>query len=188
MQIPEVSYLLSEVEKKYGRRIATSTDFESLSVTIDIMTGELLSSSTLKRLWGYVSANPTPRTSTLDVLSRYIGHRSFKEFCEGLKSSNVYASTFFSSRVLDIDSLRVGQHVCLGWDPNRLVEMEYLGNRNFRVTSSANSQLKVDDTFELFEVILGYPLVILKILRDGKYTNPYIAGRQGGLNYMKILD
>ena len=188
MQIPELSYLLSEVEKKYGRRIATSTDFESLSVTIDMSTGDLVSSSTLKRLWGYVSLNPTPRTSTLDVLSRYIGYRGFREFCESLKSSDVYASTFFSARVLDIDSLKPGQHVCVGWSPNRLVEMKYLGDKNFEIVLSENSQLKCGDRFEVSEIILGYPLVILKILRDGKYTNPYIAGRQGGLNYMKVME
>ena len=68
--IPELTFLLSEVEKKYNRRIATTTDFESLSVVIEHTTGELLSSSTLKRLWGYVSLNPTPRISTLDILSR----------------------------------------------------------------------------------------------------------------------
>ena len=33
--IPELVYLLTEVEKKYGRRIATTTDFESLSVVIE---------------------------------------------------------------------------------------------------------------------------------------------------------
>ena len=38
--IPELSFLLSEVEKKYGRRVATSTDFETLSVVIEMETGK----------------------------------------------------------------------------------------------------------------------------------------------------
>lgn len=42
--MPELAYLLEEVEKKYGRRIATTTDFESLSVVIEHQIGELLSS------------------------------------------------------------------------------------------------------------------------------------------------
>ena len=46
--MPELAYLLTEVEKKYGRRIATTTDFESLSVVIEHQIGELISSSTLK--------------------------------------------------------------------------------------------------------------------------------------------
>ena len=79
--IPELTFLLAEVEKKYNRRIATTTDFESLSVVIEHTTGELLSSSTLKRLWGYVSLNPTPRISTLDILSRFTGHGVDNRFC-----------------------------------------------------------------------------------------------------------
>lgn len=184
--IPELSFLLSEVEKKYGRRVATSTDFESLSVVIELETGELISSSTLKRLWGYVSLNPTPRIATLDVLARFVGNRHFKEFCEGLKDSKAFVSTFFSSRCLDIASLMPGQKVTLGWAPNRIVELNYLGDFQFEVTANENSQLLPGDRFELSNVILEYPLVISRILRGGEYTPSYIAGQQGGINLMKI--
>ena len=71
--IPELNYLLTQVEKHYGRRVATATDFEALSVFIEHETGELLSASTLKRLWGYVSSRPSPRKDTLDILCRFIG-------------------------------------------------------------------------------------------------------------------
>ena len=56
--MPEIEYLLSEVEKKYGRRVATTTDFESLSVVIEHQIGELISSSTLKRLCEPESKSP----------------------------------------------------------------------------------------------------------------------------------
>ena len=62
-QIPELMYLLRRVEEKYGRSINTSTDFEALSVTIEREIGEFVSSSTLKRLWGYVSLHPAPRVT-----------------------------------------------------------------------------------------------------------------------------
>ncbi len=184
--IPELSFLLSEVEKKYGRRVATSTDFESLSVVIEMDTGELISSSTLKRLWGYVSLNPTPRIATLDVLARFTGKRNFKDFCEGLKESQAFVSTFFSSRCLDIAALQTGQKVTIGWAPNRIVELDYLGDFHFEVLNSENSQLQPGDRFELSNVILEYPLVISKILRNGEYTPSYIAGQQGGINLMKV--
>lgn len=93
-KIPELNYLLKKVEQRYGRRISTSTDFEALSVAIDHKTGELVSASTLKRLWGYVSMRPTPRISTLDILSRYLGTRDFQTFCKNLKNSSSYQSTF----------------------------------------------------------------------------------------------
>ncbi len=32
--VPELNYLLAEVEKRYGRRLSTSADFEALSVVV----------------------------------------------------------------------------------------------------------------------------------------------------------
>lgn len=184
--IPELAYLLTEVEKKYGRRIATTTDFESLSVVIEQTIGELISSSTLKRLWGYVSLNPTPRIATLDVLARFIGYKDFKGFCEGLKESQAFTSTFFSSKCQTVAELSEGAKVTLGWAPNRLVILKYLGSFEFEVIRSENSQLKPGDRFELSEIIIGYPLYISRILRDGKYTPSYVAGQINGINLLKV--
>ena len=184
--MPELAYLLTEVEKKYGRRIATTTDFESLSVVIEHTIGELISSSTLKRLWGYVSLNPTPRIATLDVLSRFIGHKDFNSFCEGLKESQAFTSTFFSSKCQTVAELAEGAMVTLGWAPNRLVILNYLGSFQFEVVASENSQLQAGDRFEISEIIVGYPLYISRILRDGEYTPSYVAGRQKGISLMKV--
>lgn len=184
--MPELAYLLTEVEKKYGRRIATTTDFELLSVVIDHTIGELISSSTLKRLWGYVRLNPTPRIATLDILSRFVGHKDFKAFCNHLKNSQVFSSNFFTSRYQTTAELVEGMTVQIGWAPNRLVRMIYLGNHLFEVVSSENSLLMVGDRFELSEIIVGYPLFISRILRDGAYTSSYVAGRIDGINLLKI--
>lgn len=183
--MPELAYLLTEVENKYGRRIATTTDFESLSVVIEHQIGEMVSSSTLKRLWGYVSLNPTPRIATLDVLSRYLGYKDFKQFCENLKESKTYDSNFFTAQCLIVADLEPGTNVTIGWLPNRLVTLNYMGEFSFEVVMSENSQLKVGDRFELTEIIAGYPLYISRVLRDGEYTPPFVAGRQGGINILK---
>lgn len=184
--MPELAYLLTEVEKRYGRRIATTTDFESLSVVIEHQTGELISSSTLKRLWGYVSLNPVPRISTLDILSRFLGYRDFKSFCVFLKESKVFASTFFTANCLTVADLEPGTEVVIGWAPNRLLKLYYHGMFKFEVMSSENSQLKPGDIFELSEIIVGYPLYISRVMRDGEYTPAFVAGRQGGINTLRI--
>ena len=183
--MPELAYLLTEVENKYGRRIATTTDFESLSVVIEHQTGEMVSSSTLKRLWGYVSLNPTPRIATLDVLSRYLGFKDFKFFCENLKETKAYDSTFFTAQCLIVADLEAGTMVTIGWAPNRLVTLNYMGEFKFEVLTADNSQLKPGDKFEMTEIIAGYPLYISRVLRDGEYTTPFVAGRHGGINVLK---
>lgn len=184
--MPELAYLLTEVERKYGRRIATTTDFESLSVVIEHHIGEHISSSTLKRLWGYVSLNPTPRVATLDVLSRFIGHRDFRAFCKYLKDAQIYASNFFTSKYQTVAELKPDTVVHIGWAPNRLVKMRYIGNHQFEVISSENSQLRPGDLFELSEIIVGYPLFISRILRNGAYTPSYVAGQIDGINLLKL--
>ena len=183
--IPELAYLLSEVEKKDGRRISTSTDFESLSVVIEHEAGEHVSSSTLKRLWGYVSMKPTPRIATLDVLSRYVGVRDFHGFCDSLRQASIYDSTFFTSRCISASDLETGEFLIIGWSPDRLVRLKYLGAGTFEVIDSKNSQLMPGDRFEMANVIMGYPLYIARILRNGGWTPSYVAGRNGGITVME---
>ena len=186
--IPELTYLLSEVQHHYGRRLATSTDFEALSVVIEHESGELLSSSTLKRLWGYVTMKPNPRQSTLDVLSRYIGKKDFYTFCKEIRDNGLYESRFFSSKMVVSSDLKPGTNIIIGWAPNRLVHLRYEGEDSFTVTSSENSKLLTGDRFIATGFALGYPLFIPKILRDGEYTPSYIAGADKGLSSIEMIE
>lgn len=185
-KFPELGFLLQEVEKEYGRRVATSTDFNALELAIQEKTKEVVSYSTLKRLWGYVSLSPTPRISTLDILSRYVGYSDFKAFCKELSKRATVDSGFFTSEFLDVSTLTEGDSVQIGWAPNRLVALKYLGDFKFEVTESANSKLEPGDTFELASIIFGYPLYIPHILRNGEYTPSYIAGKDGGISILKV--
>ena len=184
--IPELNYLLTQVEKRYGRRIATSTDFEALSVFIEHETGELLSASTLKRLWGYVTSRPTPRKDTLDILCRFIGYRDFRVFCDNLKTTDAFASQFFTGETVYSSDLAQGAQLTIGWNPNRLVTLKHLGGGTFEVLSSENSKLLPGDRFEVSHLMKGYPLFIPRILRDGRYTPAYIAGNDGGLKLLRV--
>lgn len=71
MTTPEIEELKSLVEQKYGKILATTTDFEEFSLYLEKKASGTISPSTLKRLYGYVSDNHKPRMVTLDVLSQY---------------------------------------------------------------------------------------------------------------------
>lgn len=185
--IPELNSLLTEVEKKFGKRIATSTDFEALSSEIESLRGDLISASTLKRLWGYVHSNPIPRTGTLDILCRYIGERNFKEFCLNLKRKSNTESGHFASKYVTVSEIAAGQELIIGWNPNRLVRISYLGDFRFRVLSSDNSQLQIGDEFETTSFSLGFPLYLPFIGRSGKKLPSYIAGSLNGLTTLELL-
>lgn len=185
--IPETAALLKEVEQKYGRKVNTSTDFESLSVVIEREIGEYVSASTLKRLWGYVSLKPTPRVATLDVLCHFIGWHSFEDYRKGLQRRPDSESGFFSTSCISAADLKKGECILIGWQPNRLAKLEYLGQGKFRVVESENTKLRKGDVFSSAQFLLGYPLYLDRIERESGPTPPYVAGRNGGLNRVERL-
>ena len=186
-EIPELQYLLELVEKQYGRKLSTTTDFESLSVIIEKTTGELLSSSTLKRLYGYVSLNTVPRKTTLDILARFIGNRDYETFRISLSNDPQFSSRFFSAKTVTTSELKAGDRLRIGWPANRIVTLNYLGDDLFEVETSVNASLVKGDRFRQVSFMKGYPLYLSRILRDGDYTPAYVAGMNSGLNLIEIV-
>ena len=186
-EIPELQYLLELVEKQYGRKLSTTTDFESLSVIIEKTTGELLSSSTLKRLYGYVSLNTVPRKTTLDILSRFIGNRDYETFRISLSNDPQFSSRFFSAKTVTTSELKAGDRLRIGWPANRIVTLNYLGDDLFEVETSVNASLVKGDRFRQVSFMKGYPLYLSRILRNGDYTPAYVAGMNSGLNLIEIV-
>lgn len=186
-EIPELQYLLELVEKQYGRKLSTTTDFESLSVIIEKATGDLLSSSTLKRLYGYVSLNTVPRKTTLDILSRFIGNRDYETFRISLSNDPQFSSRFFSAKTVTTSELKAGDRLRIGWPANRIVTLNYLGDDLFEVVTSVNASLVKGDRFRQVSFMKGYPLYLSRILRDGDYTPAYVAGMNSGLNLIEIV-
>lgn len=184
---PEIAELLLLVEKKYRKLLRTTTDFDEFSLYLDRQCGINISTSTLKRLWGYVDYGHAPRIHTLDVLSSYLGYGNFAEFCTWLKTSNVYNSSFFSARKVLAKDLPLDSELEIGWSPNRYVRLHYTGDSFFEVVESKQSKLLVGDRFEAVSFLIGQPLFLPYILRDGMRTSPFIAGRNGGLTLLNHL-
>lgn len=140
MNTPEIEELKLLIEQKYGKTLSTTTDFEEFSVSLGHKTGQSVSPSTLKRLWGYVNDSHKPRIYTLNILAQYLGHVSFDAFVSWLKTSTRYNSSFFNAKQLISSELDAGMEVEIGWSPNRLVRLRYLGDSRYEVESSQNKQ------------------------------------------------
>lgn len=98
MNTPEIEELKLLIEQKYGKTLGTTTDFEEFSVHLSHDTGQNVSASTLKRLWGYVNDSHKPRMFTLDILAQYLGHANYYAFVSWLKTSTRYNSSFFNAK------------------------------------------------------------------------------------------
>ena len=187
MTTPEIEELKSLVEQEYGKILATTTDFEEFSFFLEKHTGDKVSPSTLKRLYGYVSDNHKPRMVTLDILAQYIGHKNYMEFKQWLKTSTRYNSSFFKASQLVSSDLKKGTEIAIGWSPNRILRLRYLGESTYEILASENSKLEAGDHFVTGCFIKEQPLYLPYIERNGKRTASFVAGRNGGLTLISII-
>ena len=184
---PEIAELLLLVEKKYSKVLRTTTDFDVFLLYLKSELNELISTSTLKRLWGYVNDLHKPRKQTLDVLARFLDFDNFDLFCSWLKTSPSYNSSYFTTKQVIVSDLKPGMLLEIGWSPNRYILLQYKGESNFEVVKSEQSKLSIGDSFEVTSFMLGQPLLLPYVVRNGERTPPFIAGRNGGLTILNCL-
>ena len=178
---PEIQELLKAVEKKYSQNLRTTTDFDVFSLHLKLQLDVSISTSTLKRLWGYVKDKHKPRNQTLDSLAQYIGFFNFNEFCAYLKDNSLCNSSFFVTKQIQTRNLSAGEEIEIGWSPNRYLHLQYQGDSWFEVVEAQHSKLVQGDRFEAVSFLMGQPLSLGYVLRDNQKTPPFIAGRNGGL-------
>lgn len=188
MNTPEIEELKLLIEQKYGKTLGTTTDFEEFSVHLSHDTGQNVSASTLKRLWGYVNDSHKPRMFTLDILAQYLGHANYYAFVSWLKTSTRYNSSFFNAKQLISNELDAGTEVEIGWSPNRLVRLRYVGESRYEVVLSQNSKLVPGDSFVTGCFIKEQPLYQPYIERPDGRTAPFVAGRNGGLTIINVIN
>ena len=75
-----IERLRDAAEQKVGRRMHTPKDFDFLRDCIYGECHEMVSISTLKRLWGYNHYEGTPRVSSLNPIARYVGYRDWDDY------------------------------------------------------------------------------------------------------------
>ena len=77
-----IERLKASAEQKVGRQMHTPKDFDYLRECIYEESHEMVSLSTLKRLWGYDRYEGTPRISSLNPIARYVGFRDWDDFLQ----------------------------------------------------------------------------------------------------------
>lgn len=79
----QIDSLLTQIEAKlqWGKSSQWSSyDFEKLTEHIHERTGVVISSITLKRIWGRIKYDSKPSETTLNTLSQFLGFHDFREF------------------------------------------------------------------------------------------------------------
>jgi len=171
------------VEQATGRRMLTPRDFDWLSEQIQLKTGEYVSSTTLKRMWGYIDEPVKPRRFTLDLLAQFAGLSGYDAVGKQTPNSQ---SDLVVSKFLSCNELTQGQKIRLRWLPDRVCVIEYLDNCRFVIRESVNSKLDVGDEFDCMQIIEGEKLYFSKVSHHGKMYPLYEVGNIDGVKFELI--
>ena len=183
----EITALLKCIEKRLGRPVKSPIDFDLLSLRIGETISEQISPTTLKRIYGYISTEHTPRYSTLSTLSRFVGYSDWDDFCHRGISTTSSESGFLSCKQIDASYLSVGDRIELCWRPNRRCVVIYNGNNSFTIQEAYGTKIVAGDTFTAISFMLGHPLYISDLRHGGEMPRSYVAGSRYGLSGISIL-
>lgn len=183
-----VEKLKEYVENVAGFKLCTPKDFDNLTQNIFKETGSLLSSTTLKRLWGYLQEKKeqTPRLSTLDILSKFIGYVNYATFCKYQQMQGECESDFINNNCIQAKSLLKGDKIRLLWQPDRCVTIQYIGLCMFKVIESRNSKLSLNDVFICERIIDGESLLLSNLIHNGSDPVNYICGKKNGVKFQLL--
>ena len=179
------SRLCAEVEAAIGRKLATPKDFDFLRNQIFSRLHIFISATTLKRIWGYLTDDVSPRRSTLDILARYLGYIDYDTFATGVTATDdELSSNPIMSRRIDVEEqLDPGDRIRLTWQPGRVCDVEYRGSNAFEVVASQGTRLKPGDTFKCALIIEAEPLYIDHLVTGDSAPTAYVCGKKSGVCY-----
>ena len=188
MQMIPYGQLRTDIETALKKKLQTPKDFEFLRERIYARLHILVSRTTLMRLWGYVDEEVTPRKGTLDILSRFLGYQDWESYQENASLPKEQQSSPVMSRKLNVNSdLYIGERLRLTWQPDRVCDVEYLGELSFRVIASENTRILPSDTFQCSLIVEGEPLYLDNLRKgDGSTsaeTIAYVCGKKTGVNF-----
>lgn len=180
--------LCIDIEQALGKELHTPKEFEMLRERIYERLHILISTTTLKRVWGYLDEGVQNRQGTLDILARFIGFQNYEEYkANAATYRHERQSSPVMSRKLNVaEDLKKGDRIRLIWHPDRICETTYLGELTFRVDNSSNTRIKKEDTFQCSLLIEGEPLYIDNLIQESRPPVAYVCGKKSGIRFEKI--
>lgn len=179
-----IKNLLAMTEIQLGHGCNTTSDFDKLLIRIEKKTGEKISSSTLKRLWGYVSYPHTPSTTVLSILARFNGFCDWSNFCKSQNAPQQGDAPVSDSGFLAHDAASAmlpGEQIRIEWGGAKSCTIEKIGVDLFKVINSTNIKLQAADIVVSPYFEIGKAFYVSGVIRDGHKEGAYIAARNKGI-------
>lgn len=186
---PQIETMKLSIENAIGFKAVTPKHFDTIRKMIFNRTGEYVSSTTLKRIWGYLDEPIKTRTTTLSIIVRALGFLDWEDFISrnevNLKEKAIPSSPKFGKSINVLSDLKPGDELQITWYPERVCLIRYLGDMEFEVLDSINTRLKKGNRFKCHLIIAGHPLYLSLTEGTGRQkTMTYVCGKlHGGIQF-----
>jgi len=181
-----ISKLIQEkVEDRFGRPIRYAKDCEILSVSIHAFTGEKISCSTVKRLFGLIECENEPRLYTLDIIAQYLGYinydRLLQEFNPNKNDLNQSIEKIASK------DLKIGDTIRIKYAPNRFLAANYIDDCIFKIVESNDPKILQNELLVFNNV--GRYLPLFASWRSSKNGNAknIVLGKISGITSIEKI-
>lgn len=186
----QVKELREEVEKIVGK-ISGHNKFIELTSLIEDKCKEHISITTLERLWGYSTRNANNISERiLDIIAEFVDAKDWHHFCHTPRN-NKESELFRNDSIINCNKLEKGTRLRLGWMPDRICEIEYLGNNRFIATRTENSSIKPGDSFSCLQIQKGRELYMDYFAHSGETGTDsnvrYVVGQINGLSIVEYI-
>ena len=183
--------LVRITNENLGYEPTTPSEFNDLILRIKKATGESLSLSSIKRIWGYVKHTGDFSHTTLNILARYNGMKDWESFKKRIDTevplTNDDDSGFHSDSMVDTGRYKPGDRIALRWNVGKGCVVECVDYMRFKVTKSMNIKLKEGDIVTLHTLCIGHPVYVSNIQRGDMHFTSYIGAKKGGLLSIREL-
>jgi hypothetical protein len=181
-----ISKLIQEkVEERFGKPIRYAKDCEILSASIHAFTGEKISCSTVKRLFGIIESDNEPRLYTLDIIAQYLGYINYDHL---LQEFNPNKSDLGQSiETIASSDLKIGDIIRLKYAPNRFLAANYIEDCIFKIVESNDPKILQDELLVFNNV--GKYLPLFASWRSSKNGNAknIVLGKISGITSIERI-
>lgn len=194
--IPQIAQLRDEVCVKAGFVPMVHAEFAALAVAIERKLRKHISETTLERLWSYSTRGyKTVYEHTLDLLCQYVGDDNWRSFLRRCQTDTGFLVSVSDdnvpppggSDVIIASKLDQGTVLRIGWRPDRICEVRYIGDSRFVCLTSRNTFIQPGDTFSCSRIESGRPLCLERFVPASDSELTYTIGHKNGLTQVEVL-
>lgn len=177
--------LIKMLSEKTGRDVTTLSGTSYLRNDIESSIGENLSLNTVKRLTGTLPYDSEPRQSTLEIIARYLGFKSWELLSDYI--NNKISEFNPTPGFIELTTQPIGREVIIAWQPGRKLLIRHIGNGDYEVVKAENSKLLPGDILSLSQIGIGFPFIVKQVTRNGRIMGNYMASPLEGLSSIELI-